>query len=164
MHGTIGVLVVAPLLWRSAHRSRLIALAFAAGVLLDVDHAVAARSLDPAAMERLGRRPDSHSLLFASAIAVLTLVATRRRVVAWGVFAILTAHLLFDAPGGGVRWLFPVQHPESIPWLACPLGTLVLVGISAMVARAPLRWPDSFPNAESEPVRERHRGRRAHLR
>jgi membrane-bound metal-dependent hydrolase YbcI (DUF457 family) len=133
-HGAIGALVVLPLAWRRPYRWRILALAFLGGGLLDVDHAIAAGSLDPAAMERLGRRPDTHSFLFVSSVALLVLAATRRRALAWSVFAILAAHVLFDAAGGGVRWLFPLQHPESIPWLACPLGILLLLAITATVA------------------------------
>jgi membrane-bound metal-dependent hydrolase YbcI (DUF457 family) len=132
-HGSLGVLVVLPLFWRSPKRSSLVLLAFLGGVGLDIDHAVAARSIDPAVMEQLSQRPDTHSLLCVSLIAALALAATRKWLFAWGVFAVLSAHLLFDAPGGGVRWLFPFPHPESIPWLACPAGILLLIGISSIV-------------------------------
>jgi len=51
------------------------------------------------------------------------------------VFAVIVSHPLFDAAGGGEYWLYPLEHPDSIPWLACPVGLAVLFGISAVVAR-----------------------------
>lgn len=135
-HGSLGVIVVLPIVWRSQRRAPLVLLAFFGGIALDVDHAVAAGSLNPRTMERLGARPDTHSLLFVCLLALLAFALTRRKLIAWAVFAILSAHLLFDAPGGSVRWLFPLQHPDAIPWLVCPLGIALLTGISATVAHA----------------------------
>jgi membrane-bound metal-dependent hydrolase YbcI (DUF457 family) len=135
-HGLLGVIVVSPLIWHSPRRTSLTLLAFLCGVGLDVDHVVAAGSFDPRDMEKLGQRPDTHSLLFVFTLALTVLVATRRKQLAWAVFAILTTHLLFDAPGGGVRWLFPLQRPEAIPWLVCPAAIIVLTGVSLIVSRA----------------------------
>lgn len=134
-HGLLGVIVVLPIVWRSQRRTLLALFAFLGGVALDIDHVVAAGSLNPRSMEQLGHRPDTHSLLFVCLLALLALAVTRRKPIAWAVFAVLAAHLLFDAPGGGVRWLFPLQHPDAIPWLVCPVGIVLLAGISAMVAR-----------------------------
>jgi peptidoglycan/LPS O-acetylase OafA/YrhL len=137
-HGALAVLVVLPLVWRSSRRSRLLLFAFLGGLALDLDHALAAGSIDPASMEQLGRRPDTHSLLFVAGAALIGFAVSRRPVFAWGVNAVLVSHLLLDAPGGAVPWLFPLEQPESIPWLACPLGILLLLGISAAVAHSPL--------------------------
>lgn len=151
-HGLLSVLVVSPLLWRSPRRGRFALLAFLVGVGLDLDHAVAAKSLDPAAMEGLSRRPDTHSLLFISALACLVGAVNRRGALAWGVFAILAAHLLFDAAGGGVRWLFPLQRPEAIPWLVCPLGIVLLFGVSwALARRRAWEGPESSPPSLPDP-------------
>lgn len=135
-HGSLGVVVVLPIIWNRPRRALLALLAFLVGVALDIDHALAAGSLNLRSMEHLGHRPDTHSLLFVCVLALLALVVTRRKLIAWAVFAVLVAHLLFDGPGGGVRWLFPLQHPDAIPWLVCPVGIVLLTGISAMVARA----------------------------
>jgi membrane-bound metal-dependent hydrolase YbcI (DUF457 family) len=135
-HGSLGVVVVLPIIWRSPRRISLALLAFLVGVALDIDHVVAAGSLNPRSLEQLSHRPDTHSLLFVGMLAFIALAVTRRKLIAWAVFAVLVAHLLFDAPGGGVRWLFPLQHPDEIPWLVCPVGIVLLAGISAMVARA----------------------------
>jgi hypothetical protein len=38
IHGVLGVLVVAPILWRSRHRTVYTAVAFVGGSILDLDH------------------------------------------------------------------------------------------------------------------------------
>jgi membrane-bound metal-dependent hydrolase YbcI (DUF457 family) len=135
IHGCISLLVVLPLVLRSSRRVLFAALAFIGGPALDLDHVVAAGSLRPQALENLGHRPDTHSLLFAVALTLLALALTRSKPFAWSVFAVIVSHLLFDAAGGGEYWLYPLRHPDSIPWLVCPIGLGVLFGVSAVVAR-----------------------------
>lgn len=135
-HGTLGLLVVLPIVWRSERRGRYALCAFAGGVALDLDHAIAAGSLSPRRMELLGDRPVTHSVLFVSALALAALAITRHALVAWAVLAVLLGHLLFDAAGGGVPLLYPVPGgAQAIPWLACPAGIAALAGISALLAR-----------------------------
>jgi membrane-bound metal-dependent hydrolase YbcI (DUF457 family) len=140
-HGTLAAFVVSPLVWRSPARRRLLALAFVGGIVLDLDHAIAAGSLSPGAMEELGRRPPTHSLLFALALSLLGLALFRSRRLAWGIFAVLASHLLFDAAGDGVRWLYPLAEPESIPWAVCPVGILALFAASWIVAHEEVAEP-----------------------
>ena len=97
---------------------------------------VAADSFRPRALETLHHRPDTHSLLIAVVIGLAALAVTRSSQVSWAVFAVIVSHLLFDAAGGGEYWLYPIKHPNSIPWLACPVGLAVLFTISALLARA----------------------------
>jgi membrane-bound metal-dependent hydrolase YbcI (DUF457 family) len=127
---------VLPIVLRSNRRVLFGTPAFISGLALDLDHAAAARSLSPRAMEQLGHRPETHCLLIAVALALLALALTRRKLVAWSVFVVVVAHLLFDAAGGGVYGLYPLRQPEAIPWLACPIGIVVLTGISWALARA----------------------------
>lgn len=152
IHGTLSVIVVLPLIWPSPRRTRLIAMAAIGGVALDLDHAVAAGTFDPRTMENLAGRPVSHSLLFAAALALLAALTTRRKLVGWGVFAVLAAHLLFDAAGGSVRWLYPVDEPDSIPWLACPIGIAALTAISALLARSGRSTTESRSLPDPHPV------------
>lgn len=152
-HGVLSLLVVLPIVWRSDRRLLWATLAFTAGFALDLDHPIAAGSLSPRAIEHLGVRPGSHSLVFAVAVGLAALAVTRRRLVAWSVFAVLTAHLLFDAAGGSERWLFPLSHPRSIPWLACPVGLLLLTAVSAGLARDLPSLPDVHP-VDQHPRRE----------
>ncbi len=135
IHGGIALLVVLPLVLRTRRRVTIAALAFLGGPALDLDHVVAAGSFRAQALESLGHRPFVHSLLFAAALTVAVLAATRRRPLAWAVFAVTVSHVLFDAAGGGEYWLYPLRHPDSLPWLAFPIGFLALLGVSVFVAR-----------------------------
>jgi membrane-bound metal-dependent hydrolase YbcI (DUF457 family) len=135
-HGVLAVVVVLPLILISGRKLLVGALAFVASPALDLDHAVAAGSLSPHAMEHLSHRPGTHSLFLALALALLGFAFTRSRLVAWGVFAVIVSHLLFDAAGGDERWLYPLEHPSSIPWLLCPIGIVMLTCISAVLVRA----------------------------
>jgi streptogramin lyase len=47
----------------------------------------------------------------------------------------MVAHLLFDAPERGVGWGFPLDHPDAILWLVCPIGVLLLIWVSWCIAR-----------------------------
>jgi hypothetical protein len=135
-HGTLGVIVVLPIVLQSNRRVLFGTLAFIGGVAVDLDHAVAAESLSPRAMEHLTHRPDTHSLLLAVILALLARALTRRWLAAWSVFAVVVSHLLFDAAGGNEYWLFPLEHPDSIPWLACPVGIAALTCVSWALTRA----------------------------
>lgn len=145
IHGCISLLVVLPLVLRSRRRATFAVLAFIGGPALDLDHVVAAGSFRPQALESLGHRPVTHSLLFAVVLTLLALVLTRSKPFAWAVFAVVVSHLLFDAAGGGEYWLYPLKHPDSVPWLACPVGLAVLFGISAAVAREGSSLPHTHP-------------------
>lgn len=145
IHGSISLFVVLPIVLRSNRRVLFGTLAFIAGPALDLDHVVAAGSFRPQALESLGHRPDTHSLLLAVALTLLAFAFTRRKLVTWSVFAVIVSHLLFDAAGGSEYWLYPLKHPDSIPWLACPIGIAVLFGISVIVARAGRSLPYVHP-------------------
>jgi membrane-bound metal-dependent hydrolase YbcI (DUF457 family) len=148
IHGVIAVLVIAPILLRSGHRALWSALAFAGGSAVDFDHVLASGSLDPDRLEHIaGGRPATHSLLFAIALATLVLGLTRRVPSAWAVFAVVVSHLLFDAAGGSERWLYPFEQPQSIPWLLCPIGLLLLLAISDLIAH---RFMSPSPSPEPE--------------
>src|SRR3954469_2828307 len=62
-HAAIAALVAAPLVPRAG--SRVIATAVGAAFFIDIDHAIAARSLRIRATTSLATRPRSHSLLTA---------------------------------------------------------------------------------------------------
>lgn len=135
-HGALSVLVIYPLLSASSRPLLFGALAAFGGIALDLDHVVAAGSLAPSALEHLaGGRPGTHSLLAAVLAAALIAVLSRNLLVGWCVLAVLLAHLLPDAAGGGERWLYPLRAPDSIPWLFCPLGLAVTLLVSAGLAQ-----------------------------
>ncbi len=153
IRGCISLLVVLPIVLRSERRLLFAALAFVAGPALDLDHVVEAGSFRPEALETLGHRPDTHSLLFAAALTLLTLALTRNRLIAWSMFAIVVSHLLFDAAGGNEYWLYPLKHPDSVPWLACPVGIALLTWISAVAVRAASRGSAKPSHSLEDPGR-----------
>jgi LexA-binding, inner membrane-associated putative hydrolase len=142
VHGCICLVAIGPIVWRSDHRIGYALLAFVGGSAIDLDHFVAAGSLNLRTIETLGGRPDTHSLVFVLVLGLLTLILTRRWLLAWAMFAVNLAHLLFDAAGGGVHVLYPLKHPDGLPWLVSPVGTLALLGASAAIAgRSPRPGP-----------------------
>jgi hypothetical protein len=134
VHGCLSLLVVGPILWRSKHRVAYGLLAFVGGSALDLDHFAAAGSLNLRTIETLSGRPGTHSLALVLLLALLTFVLTRRWLAAWTIFAVSFAHVLFDAAGGGEHILYPLKHPDGLPWLVVPVGSLALLGASAAVA------------------------------
>jgi hypothetical protein len=134
IHGAISLFVVFPIVWRSDKRLLFGVLAFLGGPAVDLDHVVAAGSFRPHALETLGHRPDTHSLPFALVLTLVVYLISRSRQLSWSVFAIIVSHLLFDAAGGDEYWAYPLKHPNSIPWLACPVGIALLSWGSMRVA------------------------------
>lgn len=144
IHGVICLGAIAPVVWRSRRRGLYAVLAFIGGSAIDVDHFIAAGSLNLHTIETLGDRPDTHSLAFVALVAVLTLAISRRPQFAWALFAVNASHLLFDAAGSGEHILYPFSSLDSVPWLACPIGDLGLLAVSAAVARfVAARWSES---------------------
>jgi membrane-bound metal-dependent hydrolase YbcI (DUF457 family) len=144
IHGMIGIAVVSPLIWQSRRRVTYASIAFVGGSILDLDHFIDAGSLNLHTIETLGDRPDTHSLAFVALVAVLTLAISRRPQFAWALFAVNASHLLFDAAGSGEHILYPFSSLDSVPWLACPIGDLGLLAVSAAVARfVAARWSES---------------------
>ena len=139
IHGAVGVLAVAPILWRSRHRLIYGLLAFVGGFILDIDHFIAAGSLNLHTIETLSGRPDTHSIVFVLALSAVTVAATHRWLAAWSVFAVNLAHLLYDGAGGSEHFLYPFTSVDGLPWLLCPLGTLALLAASAGIAHAAMR-------------------------
>jgi hypothetical protein len=156
IHGTLAVVSVAPILWRSRHRLIYTALAFIGGFVLDIDHFIAAGSLNLHTIETLGGRPDTHSIIFIAGLAAVTLALTRSWLATWAVFAINLVHLLFDGAGGNEHVLYPFTSVDGIPWLLCPLGTLACLGVSAWLVRTPARRPGG-PGDGGERFEQRQR-------
>jgi LexA-binding, inner membrane-associated putative hydrolase len=152
IHGCISLFVVVPIVLRSRKRVTFAVLACIGGPAVDLDHVFAAESLHPTALETLKHRPDTYSLLLAVALAVVAFAVTRSKPITWSVFAIVVSHLLIDAAGGNEYCLYPLTHPSSIPWLACPIGLAVLFAMSVLVGRTrpsvPQRHPVDGPTRE----------------
>lgn len=137
IHGAISLFVVLPIVLRSDKRVLYGVLAFIGGPAVDLDHVVAAGSFRPHALETLNHRPDTHSLLFALVLTALVYLITRSKQLSWSILAIIVSHLLFDAAGGDEYWAYPLKHPNSIPWLACPTGIALLFWVGKRIASDP---------------------------
>jgi membrane-bound metal-dependent hydrolase YbcI (DUF457 family) len=126
-HGAAAGLFTVGLLPRFG--ARPVVCAILAGTLIDLDHAVAAGSLDPERMASLGARPPTHSL---STAVVLGLIGwwLMGRAIGYALAAGIVAHLLGDAiEPAGVPLLFPIV---SDPFVHVPLAALLTV--TAVVA------------------------------
>jgi membrane-bound metal-dependent hydrolase YbcI (DUF457 family) len=121
VHAALAAAVVAPL------GRRPILTAVAAGTLIDVDHAVAARSAWPSAMLSLRTRPRSHTLLAPLAAAALG-TAAGGRTHGWAAFAGLTSHLLRDASDDAAPTplLWPWRPPRQIGRARAAAGVAAL--------------------------------------
>ncbi len=108
-HALLAAAVVAPL------GRRAVVTAVVAGTVIDVDHAVAARSARPSAMLGLRTRPRSHTL-FATLAAAALGTAAGGPVHGWAAFAGLTSHLLRDASDDAAPTplLWPLRPPRQI--------------------------------------------------
>jgi membrane-bound metal-dependent hydrolase YbcI (DUF457 family) len=125
-HGAAAGLVAVGLI--PGFGARTLVWGIAAGILLDLDHAVAARSLDPLRMMSLTARPPTHSLV--AALALAGLVGSLRGWIFGYVVGIgIIAHLLGDAiEPAGVPLLAPFI---ADPWMRVSVTTLVF-GMLAM--------------------------------
>jgi hypothetical protein len=116
VHAALALLVVSPLLRRAPRRRRAAWLAVAglAAVLVDLDHAAAARSFSVYAMTHLNGRPETHSLLFAVGAGLLASRLGRNPLAGWLVGLALASHVLRDAVTGGTPYLWPLPV-KSLP-------------------------------------------------
>ena len=127
-HALIAAFVAAPLGRRAATA------AGAAAVVIDVDHAIAARSVKVHALTGLDTRPRTHSLV--AALAAGALVGRRDRAQGWATFSGLVSHLLHDAgdTAAPTPILWPVRPARQLGRRAQLLGTAALFAISCAYA------------------------------
>jgi hypothetical protein len=110
--------------------------AVAAGTLIDVDHAVAARSLRLEPMLSLKARPRSHALGVAVALGGVGVAVGGPRH-GWAAFAGLTSHLLRDASDeqAPTPLLWPLAAPRQIGRRAAVAGVAALAFGSWAISR-----------------------------
>jgi len=131
-HALLAAAVAAPL------GSAAVRTAVAAGTLIDVDHAVAARSLRLEPMLSLPARPRSHAIAVAVALGGVGVAVGGPRH-GWAAFAGLTSHLLRDASDdqAPTPMLWPVGAPRQIGRGVAIAGVAALaVGSWAVSRRA----------------------------
>jgi membrane-bound metal-dependent hydrolase YbcI (DUF457 family) len=129
-HAALAAAVVAPLEDR-----RLVRTAIVAALLIDVDHAVAARSVRVSRTTALASRPRTHSVLVAvlAGTAVAAAVAPQH---GWAAFAGLGSHLLHDAGdrAAPTPLLWPWRPPAQTGRRVQLAGTALLTTASAVIA------------------------------
>jgi len=142
-HALIAAAVAAPLVPRAG--GRVVVTAVAAAILIDVDHAVAARSLRIRATTSLATRPRSHSVLTALGAGALVAVAAGP-VHGWAAFGGLASHLLHDAGDRAaptpLLWPFAPARQLGRRWqlaatTALVLGSVVVSRATATTSRGP---------------------------
>jgi membrane-bound metal-dependent hydrolase YbcI (DUF457 family) len=132
-HAALAAAVVAPLAVKADRR--VLTTAIAAALAIDVDHAVAARSVRVSRTTALAARPRTHSLLGA-ALAGAAVAAAAGRLHGWAAFAGLGSHLLHDAGdrAAPTPLLWPVRPPAQTGRRIQLAGTAALTMASAAIA------------------------------
>jgi hypothetical protein len=134
-HALIAAVVVAPLVPRAGRG--VILTAVAAATTIDVDHAVAARSLRIRATTSLATRPQTHSVFTALGAGAVVAVAAGP-VHGWAAFAGLASHLLHDAGdrAAPTPLLWPFAPARQLGRRRQLVGTALLTLGSVAIARA----------------------------
>jgi hypothetical protein len=132
-HVLIAAVVTAPLVARGGRR--VLATAATAALVIDVDHAIAARSVRVRDTTSLGLRPRSHSLVTA-ALAGSLVAAAAGPLHGWAAFSALGSHLLHDAGDRAAPTpvLWPWRPARQLGRRVQLAGTLLLTTGSAIVA------------------------------
>jgi LexA-binding, inner membrane-associated putative hydrolase len=134
-HALIAAAVAAPLVPGSG--GGVLATAIAAAIVIDVDHAVAARSLRIEATTSLATRPRSHSVLTALGAGALV-AAAAGPAHGWAAFGGLASHLLHDAGdrAAPTPLLWPFAPARQLGRRRQLAATAMLVVGSVAVSRA----------------------------
>ncbi len=134
VHAAYAATVLSPLAKRGQWRPLVAGVA--AGTLIDVDHAVSARSLRLTDLWSLPARPRAHSLILATAASGAAWRAAGARY-GWAVFAGLWSHLLRDATdASGTPVLWPVSRRDRVPRWAFATCVVALTLGSEALARS----------------------------
>jgi hypothetical protein len=143
-HALIAAFVVAPLVPRAG--SRVIATAVAAATVIDVDHAVAARSFRVRATTSLPARPRTHNV-FTAVGAGAVVAAAAGPAHGWAAFSALVSHLLHDAgdTAAPTPMLWPVAAARQLGRRWQLVGTAGLALGSVAISRA-LAGPSPGPS------------------
>jgi hypothetical protein len=144
-HACIAAAVAAPLVPTSGRRVLLTAIVPA--LVIDVDHAVAARSVRVRDTTGLATRPRSHSLVTALGTGA-AVAAAAGPAHGWAAFGGLASHLLHDAGdrAAPTPLLWPFARARQVGRRRQAAGTAMLALLSVAVSRAtagPSRGPSA---------------------
>ncbi len=148
-HALIATAVAAPLVPRAGRR--VVVTAVAAAIVIDVDHAVAARSLRLRAITSLATRPRSHSLVTALGAGAVVGVAAGP-LHGWAAFGGLASHLLHDAGDRAAPTpvLWPFSSARQLGRRRQLAGTMLLVLGSVAVSRVTAGSGPAHPAAVAD--------------
>ena len=134
-HALIAAAVAAPLVPRAGRR--VLITAIAAALVIDIDHAVAARSVRIDATTSLLTRPRTHSLVTALGVGAGVTTAAGP-VHGWAAFGALASHLLHDAGdrAAPTPMLWPLAPARQLGRRRQLVGTAVLLLGSIAISRA----------------------------
>lgn len=136
-HGFIAAAVAAPLVPRAG--GRVVATAVVAAWVIDIDHAVAARSVRIRATTSLATRPRTHSVITALGLGGLVGLAAGP-VHGWAAFGGLASHLLHDAGDRAaptpMLWPFVPARQLGRRWQLAGTALLLLGSVAVSRARA----------------------------
>jgi len=138
VHEFVALLVTAPIIRSAPTTWQLLALAFLAGTLVDLDHFLAAGSRSLWTATHLEKRPPTHSVTFALLVSGGGYLFSGSLTTAWVVFAALVSHVLRDASVGTAPLLWPLGDWRMARWgyyveevgLAMAPHSAVPVGVS----------------------------------
>ena len=120
VHGTIALLLIVPFYWWKRIDFKYLAVAVFLAVLIDVDHAIAARSIRVEDMLSLPTRPIGHSVLFCAIISVSAATILKYffkskksfRLLIYLFFIALFSHITRDAIHTDLTpWAYPFRLP-----------------------------------------------------
>lgn len=120
-HGLLGLVLSLPFAYYLRPRWFWIFWGVFLSVALDVDHIIAAGSIDIVKMTSMASRPPTHSITFALAMFLIMLPFNRRA--ARQTLIVLMAHVLRDTSSGTVPLLWPLAWQPYAPllyWAALP--------------------------------------------
>jgi len=138
LHAGFAALVLSPTVRRSGWGP--LRAGVAAGLIIDLDHIVAARSVRVEKTTGMPTRPRPHNLFLATAASAAAWRAAGRKY-GWGVFAGLWSHLLFDATdSSGAPLLWPVAERDRVPLAVFIAALAALMAASESESR---RWKDA---------------------
>jgi len=134
-HALLAAAVAAPLVPRAGWG--VLAAAAVPALVIDLDHAVAARSVRIADTTALATRPRSHSLVTAAGTGAVIATAAGP-LHGWAAFGGLVSHLLHDAGdrAAPTPMLWPFAPARQLGRRRQLAGTLALVLASAAISRA----------------------------
>jgi membrane-bound metal-dependent hydrolase YbcI (DUF457 family) len=132
-HALIAAAVTAPLAVRAGRG--VVGTAVTAALVIDIDHAVAARSVRVRDTTALAHRPRSHSLVTA-ALAGALVGAAAGPLHGWAAFSGLSSHLLHDAgdTAAPTPVLWPWRPPRQLGRRVQVAGTALLTMGSTILA------------------------------